>query len=566
MRELQKFRRRIFRFENLESRSLLAGNVTTNFAGGVLTLTGDAAANNIQVSQLQNGDWQVKGIGTTIDNSHNAPTFTGVTDIATDMQGAADIVKVSGGTLSGDILIRDTGGGADIVTVNNIHATNITADTGAGNDSITLLNCNAAGSINTSGLDGADTIVVNKCHAAGGMNLDASGIVDGGDHVSVFASSAESLDIVTVDGSDTILVNNFVASIGEIFIDASESGAGNDTVTVIGVTAGTDLLIDVGNGSNVVSIHNATAATGLNVDAGGNSAGNNVISISGVRAGDESSVNTGDGNDAIAIVNSHFGQNQTPTDDVQGLYVESGLGRDAVSIVNTTAAGHLFVDTADLLQSGGGFLIPVGGGPLDGNDSIVLSQITVLKQSVVTNSGLAKDGTLILSTGDGADALALSGVNTDGAAEIYTTDFSTQDGADSVAIASSNFNRLDSSDFEFDPNQAPFSITTGLFIRAGAGNDIISIANVKVTEGTAIETSQGRDIVSISKLTTTSNTQFSNRFYFDLGSGDYDTLSIVASTARDAYFYGGGNTGDTLVKANNHIGAEFDNGFQYIIG
>ena len=59
------------RFELLETRSLLAGNVGVIQTGGLLTITGDAAANNVQISQLANGDWLVKGIATKINGANS---------------------------------------------------------------------------------------------------------------------------------------------------------------------------------------------------------------------------------------------------------------------------------------------------------------------------------------------------------------------------------------------------------------------------------------------------------------------------------------------------------------
>ncbi len=87
--------------ECLENRPLLAGNVTTNFSGGLLTLTGDAAANNVQITQLASGAWQVKGIGTKIDGSNAAATFSGVTDISSDLMAGNDTLSILKGNITG---------------------------------------------------------------------------------------------------------------------------------------------------------------------------------------------------------------------------------------------------------------------------------------------------------------------------------------------------------------------------------------------------------------------------------------------------------------------------------
>jgi hypothetical protein len=47
-----KRRRRYLCGEQLESRAMLAGNVTASVSGGVLVLTGDAEGNEITITQI----------------------------------------------------------------------------------------------------------------------------------------------------------------------------------------------------------------------------------------------------------------------------------------------------------------------------------------------------------------------------------------------------------------------------------------------------------------------------------------------------------------------------------
>jgi hypothetical protein len=60
----QKKNRASLRFEGLENRTLLAGDVTVAVVSGVLQITGDTADNSIQIKQA-GADWRVQGIGTT---------------------------------------------------------------------------------------------------------------------------------------------------------------------------------------------------------------------------------------------------------------------------------------------------------------------------------------------------------------------------------------------------------------------------------------------------------------------------------------------------------------------
>lgn len=97
-------------FESLESRNLLAGNVTASVVEDDLVITGDAAANNIQVSQPANGDWQVKVIGTKVNGSNSAHTFSGVNDIDIYLDAGNDVSKMQNGTLSGEVGVHYTPG------------------------------------------------------------------------------------------------------------------------------------------------------------------------------------------------------------------------------------------------------------------------------------------------------------------------------------------------------------------------------------------------------------------------------------------------------------------------
>ena len=70
------------RFECLEDRSLMAGNVAAAVAGGVLALTGDNSSNYLVVHQTGTNQVQVQGIATSITSggqTRSSFTFNGVT-------------------------------------------------------------------------------------------------------------------------------------------------------------------------------------------------------------------------------------------------------------------------------------------------------------------------------------------------------------------------------------------------------------------------------------------------------------------------------------------------------
>ncbi len=103
-------RSRAFRFETLENRAMLAGNVLASVSGTTLNITGDAAANSIQITQNSSGNWKVTGVATKVNGSSSFTSNTLVTDILIDLMAGNDTTNISKGSLSGEILWSDASG------------------------------------------------------------------------------------------------------------------------------------------------------------------------------------------------------------------------------------------------------------------------------------------------------------------------------------------------------------------------------------------------------------------------------------------------------------------------
>jgi hypothetical protein len=527
-----KINSRVSRFEPLETRNLLAGNVSAFVdSGGDLVIQGDAASNAIQLIQTAANTWKITGIATTVNGSHSF-IATGVTRrIGTFMHQGNNTVQFLGGSALG---------------------------------------------VDFEGLNGNDTLLLSNLTVFDRVNIDAG------------------------NGTNSIVINNCSISDG---LGITE-GDNNDTVAITRTNISGGLLVELGNGTNALTMVNDNILQPSSVtstvqpdqdeleipDCGAvivGGSGVDAIAMTGVKIDCYTQIDTLGGTDSVAIANSRFGNlvatsapfiqpadvsddpilvDPSLNDTFVGLYIQTGTGNDATTIANTTVYGSLLIDSSNHVNAQNASLDEFN--LKDGNDSVVLNKVTVLDDGATT--GLEVDtGILRIYTGSQNDAVVLNAVNTDADAWVFTTDFlfdnSPFDGADSVVITNSNFNRLDSTGTEFDPNNAPFAIVTGLFIRTGNGNDVVTIANVKVTEGTAIDTGNGTDHVAISALVETANPTVSDVIYADLGDGNYDTLSVVNSSAESAYFYGGGNTGDTLAKVHNHFGTEVDMGFDHVI-
>jgi hypothetical protein len=341
---------RRLRFETLENRTLLAGNVTASVASGVLTITGDTGANNIQLAQTSAGTWRLSGTGTQINGARAAQSFSGVTDISMELAGGNDIVRCFGGTLSGDLSISNSALGNTTINLTGISAANISLSTSDGADSISLNRVQASGSIlvhtfatdadagdnvnlntvstgtfasiNTGG--GNDTVTVNRYSGNGFLTVqtftatasgnDSVGIINsstsqfvnvytgnGNDRISISRLSADSLQMITFhdgnDGDDTIVINRLtLAADGEI-----ETGAGNDSVTVAFCTCGR-WSVFTGDGNDTVSIWTLSATDQVSVSTGD---GTDKVTLSSVSAVNQITADVGSGNsDTLTVVRS----------------------------------------------------------------------------------------------------------------------------------------------------------------------------------------------------------------------------------------------------------------------
>src|SRR3954469_10539995 len=110
--------------EGLESRALLAGDVTVAVLNGNLSIVGDSAANDITIQEGATANSiVVTGIGTTggnttINGGTNIGTFTGLTrNIPVRMNGGDDTVSVLADLAAPGNLSISMGSGDDTVAI-----------------------------------------------------------------------------------------------------------------------------------------------------------------------------------------------------------------------------------------------------------------------------------------------------------------------------------------------------------------------------------------------------------------------------------------------------------------
>ena len=268
--------------EQLELRTLLTGNVQISLNGANAQLTGDAAANQVEVV-VDSGSVVVRGLnGTTIN------------------QGTTDFTLATGVTALQGSLTGSLGGGDDVVTIGvGITLTgNVSLSGGDGADTLRVLGGTLHGNLTLNGDNGVTSIVVDGATISG--NLAISGAE------STLASISNSnvhgrLDVSTGDSADSVVVQS---------------------TTVNGVTA-----IHTGRGDDNVVLQNSTLHGRLRVETG---AGNDVVYVNSSNVGKSARIALRRGNDTVQVLGgSNFDGR---------LVVAGGAGHDAANIDSDTSA------------------------------------------------------------------------------------------------------------------------------------------------------------------------------------------------------------------------------------
>ncbi len=174
------------KFEKLEQKQLLAGDVFVSVANGSLLIEGDAQDNQVSVSAGdERGSFIVRGENGTNVNYEGSE---------------GDSQEVSG--VRRDIVVN-TGGGDDSVTIDGVRARRLTVRTGAGNDVVSVLNSRAVDLAFATG-SGNDAASVSNTRINRG-NLSTN---RGSDVVTVSDLSARRLQINGGSGADSISVTD----------------------------------------------------------------------------------------------------------------------------------------------------------------------------------------------------------------------------------------------------------------------------------------------------------------------------------------------------------------------
>lgn len=242
-RELQEQRNLSFATECLESRVLLAGNVIVRDLAGMLSVTGDDLANEIQISETLDNRYVITPLsGTTVNGSSDAFTtrvYENEPALVVRLRSGDDFAALTNLSDMRAVLV-DAGAGGDELTLTNVETRLRTSiNTGDGNDSVTLSQVEAKGSFAVNLGGGNDSLIATNIDGTLGRILAGPGD-----------------NVITMENADFIRFN-FVG------------GQGSDDVTLSGLQSEIELVasFNLGEGNDTLSISSFQATT-LNVNAG----------------------------------------------------------------------------------------------------------------------------------------------------------------------------------------------------------------------------------------------------------------------------------------------------------
>jgi hypothetical protein len=319
------------RVESLESRQMMAGDVTASLSGGNLYLTEAAGQagqeNSVVISQLSDGQIRVSGNAqisndnvSSLVNGHAYQDFTVPGGLFVNFGGGNDRVifdadpaaaphfaSVSINVAAPEPLLK----ARTLVGVNN------TALKGPDADQVFIWNAVTTGNM---------TINTGRDHdwVSMGINTSTGNLDIGGDLVINSGAGADTINIFTRQqhGAHNINIQAY----------SSLAEADADQIWLSNEVADNDIVVRAGGGNDLVHLNNCTAFHDINLNAG---AGNDTMELTQDLAVDKLMADLGDGNDTLNIDTLYFGNDQN-------VILSGGTGFDSLNAkgIDPTHFGH----------------------------------------------------------------------------------------------------------------------------------------------------------------------------------------------------------------------------------
>jgi hypothetical protein len=358
--------RRPMFLESLESRAMLAGDISVNVSGGNLIVRGDNAANQIAILKLGSGEYAVAGFnGTTVEGSADPFIATGVRgNIDVDLKSGNDLLGVGNDVAGSIALAQALGFGADLGNAAALQTQletlladaeapvrltvprNLIVRAGGGRDGVGV-SCDVGGDINANLGSGNNTLAI--FNSTVGDDVIARG---GGQNDLVLIEGSEIDGVLDTNlGSGTNNLEATETSIGQSVI--AIGGKNRDIVHLIDSSIDDHVIARTGSGDDDVLIHShqgSGSEVGGNIDADTGS-GSDFVDLDG-QVGGSVIIRTGDGIDEVGLFDLNVRRN---------VIVLLGSGNDFFTAENVRVRGVATIDAGS------------------GDDEVVLDTCTVDK-------------------------------------------------------------------------------------------------------------------------------------------------------------------------------------------
>ncbi len=460
------------------SASARAGDVTVAVTNGSLVLTGTASSDDVVVDQsgLATPDQfrVTPGVGTTVNGSGSAATFSAVTkdiifrldagvnsasieesklprDVRVEAGAAGSTqLQISKSTVKDDVL-ASTGGGAILVTI----------ESGIVRDDVEFAGGPAAdrfavsgralvfGSIAFDGAAGDDRIEVENSNFAG--DVDCEGGAD--DDLFSFETLVCEADVSIHDdlGDDALELDRSEVD-GSLKVELGTSG---DVASMSRSFCGGSTLIALGDGNNLIEMEESHFAGAFKTTAGDGADG---IAVSGTCSFDRNvSIAVGDGTNSVTLIGLVVGGN---------VKCVGGSGVDEFA----------FGDGRGLRSA----KFVLGTTPPMASDRVTVNDATIDGSVKVISAGRSDCDFLSTHLRGGVKAILGPGDNEFSAVGSTVTDFrvNSGDGNDLIAFQSG-------------------SVANGDVVISGAnGNNIVNVLNSAIKRDLEVSTGSGNDTIS----------------------------------------------------------------------
>jgi hypothetical protein len=469
-------RRRDLRFEQLEQRVLLAGDVTVSVnRSGDLIVTGDENANQIEIVFTDDAKYRVTGLGDTKVNDQDVweNEIPVRRNIVVDLKNGDNEVAMKSDNGLGFLVPRDLtirgGSGGDRVTVQDADIRGkLAVNTGAGDDTVTIEGGSVAGDASILTGDGDDKVAIDETGFSRKLMVNTG---NGNDSVGIVGSKiGNNVSILTGEGADAVGLMN-VATPGNIVINAGNNIAPQgenaaDSVDRIGVAGGSAKNLTLDGGDSGRARRGAPSVGGPSE-----------IGVTGIVISGNLTIKTGHGDDLVAV-----GHNEQLMGEI-GQRISANLPNadpialdDAAGPVNVTGKVSITTGNGDdnvwieALDFNGGLTVNTG----DGDDRV----------GVVDSNGLGSKSNISISTVNGNDAVGMVRVKTPGNVAVNAGNSAGVGDRIGLAGVEARNVSLDGGDSgrsgAFGPSTV--GVTGGILggnltIKTGGGNDLVAVGH-----------------------------------------------------------------------------------------